>query len=115
MIQQALAAAKEAVHRAGEVILSYYSSHYEVQSKGEDNPVTTADLAANHVLRETLLGAFPEAGWLSEESADNAARLQHDYVWIIDPIDGTKEFIQGIDEFVIVVAFVVQQQVISST
>ena len=111
MIQQALAAAKEAVHRAGEVILSYYSSHYEVQSKGEDNPVTTADLAANHVLRETLLGAFPEAGWLSEESADNAARLQHDYVWIIDPIDGTKEFIQGIDEFVVVVALVVQQQV----
>ena len=111
MIQQALAAAKEAAHRAGEVILSYYRSHYEVQSKGVDNPVTTADLAANRVLHETLLGAFPEAGWLSEESADNAARLQHDYVWIIDPIDGTKEFIQGIDEFVVVVAFVVQQQV----
>ncbi len=110
-MQQALAAAKEAVHRAGEVILSYYSSHYEVQSKGVDNPVTTADLAANRVLHETLLGAFPEAGWLSEESADNAVRLQHDYVWIIDPIDGTKEFIQGIDEFVVVVALVVQQQV----
>ena len=111
MIQQALAAAKEAAHRAGEVILSYYNTSYEVQSKGVDNPVTTADLAANRVLREILLAAFPEAGWLSEESADDAARLQHDYVWIIDPIDGTKEFIQGIDEFVVVVAFVVQQQV----
>ena len=111
MIQQALAAAKEAAHRAGEVILSYYSSSYEVQSKGVDNPVTTADLAANRVLHETLLAAFPEAGWLSEESADDAARLQHDYVWIIDPIDGTKEFIQGLDEFVVVVAFVVQHQV----
>src|SRR5215813_4091782 len=110
-MQQALAVAKEAAYRAGEVVLSYYRSHYEVQSKGVDNPVTTADLAANHVLRETLLSAFPEAGWLSEESADNTARLQHDYVWIIDPIDGTKEFIQGIDEFVIVVAFVVRQQV----
>jgi myo-inositol-1(or 4)-monophosphatase len=108
---QALAAAKEAAQRAGEVILSYYSSHYEVQSKGVDNPVTTADLAANRVLHETLLAAFPEAGWLSEESADDVARLQHDYVWIIDPIDGTKEFIQGLDEFVVVVAFVVQQQV----
>src|SRR5262249_41663514 len=85
VIQQALAAAQEAAHRAGEVILSYYTSHYEVQSKGVDNPVTTADLAANRVLRETLLAAFPEAGWLSEESADDAARLQHDYVWIIDP------------------------------
>src|SRR6266705_7198996 len=110
-MQQALAAAKEAVHRAGEVILSYYSSHYEIQSKGVDNPVTTADLAANCVLRETLLGAFPEAGWLSEESADDAVRLQRDYVWIIDPIDGTREFIQGLDEFVIVIAFVVQKQV----
>jgi len=111
MIQQALAVAQEAARQAGEVILSYYSSHYEIQSKGVDNPVTTADLAANRVLREVLLEAFPEAGWLSEESADDAARLQRDYVWIIDPIDGTKEFIQGIDEFVVVVAFVVQQQV----
>jgi myo-inositol-1(or 4)-monophosphatase len=110
-MQQALATAKEAASRAGKVILSYYSSHYEVQSKGIDNPVTTADLAANQVLHETLLEAFPEAGWLSEESADDAVRLQHDYVWIIDPIDGTREFIQGIDEFVVVVAFVVQQQV----
>ena len=75
-MQQALAAAKEAAHRAGEVILSYYSSHYEVQSKGVDNPVTTADLAANRVLHETLLAAFPEAGWLSEESVDDVARLQ---------------------------------------
>src|SRR5207247_9374401 len=108
VMQQALAAAQEAAHRAGEVVLSYYSSDYEVQSKGVDNPVTTADLAANHVLRETLLGAFPEAGWLSEESADNAARLPPDYVWIIDPIDGTKEFIQGLDEFLVVVGFVVQ-------
>jgi len=106
VIQQALAVAQEAARRAGEVILSYYSSHYEIQSKGVDNPVTTADLAADCVLRETLLGAFPEAGWLSEESADNTARLQRDYVWIIDPIDGTREFIQGLDEFVIVVALV---------
>lgn len=111
MIQQALAVAQEAARQAGEVILSYYSSRYEVQSKGLDNPVTTADLAANRVLHEVLIGAFPDAGWLSEESADNAARLQHDCVWIIDPIDGTKEFIQGIDEFVTVVALVVQQQV----
>lgn len=111
VIQQALAAAQEAVHRAGEVILSYYKSRYAIRSKGADNPVTTADLAANCVLREVLMGAFPDAGWLSEESADNAARLQHDYVWIVDPIDGTREFIQGIDEFVVVVAFVIQHQV----
>mgnify|MGYP003393393246 CR=1 FL=1 len=111
MIAQALVAAQEAIQRAGEVVLSYYSSRYEIQSKGVDNPVTTADLAANRVLHDTLMQAFPAAGWLSEESADDATRLQRDYVWIIDPIDGTKEFIQGIDEFVIVVAFVVGEQV----
>jgi 3'-phosphoadenosine 5'-phosphosulfate (PAPS) 3'-phosphatase len=59
VIEQALAAAKEAAYQAGKVILSYYSSSYEVQSKGVDNPVTTADLAANRVLHETLLAAFP--------------------------------------------------------
>lgn len=110
-MQRALATAKDAVQRAGEVVLAHYQSHYEVQSKGLDNPVTTADLAANRVLRDTLLSAFPEAGWLSEESSDDATRLQRDCVWIIDPIDGTKEFIQGIDEFVIVVALVVHEQV----
>ena len=87
---------QQAAHRAGEVILLYYNTSYEVQSKGVDNPVTTADLAANRVLREILLAAFPEAGWLSEESADDAARLQRDYVWIIDPIDGTKTFVRGV-------------------
>ncbi|MGE3538692.1 MAG: 3'(2'),5'-bisphosphate nucleotidase CysQ [Candidatus Tectimicrobiota bacterium] len=111
MLSQALTAARDAVQRAGDVVMTYYSSHYEVQSKGVDNPVTTADLAANHVLRDTLLGAFPEAGWLSEESFDDASRLQREAVWVIDPIDGTKEFIQGIDEFVIVVALVVREQV----
>lgn len=112
MISQALDVAKEAVQQAGQVVLSYYSSQYEVQSKGVDNPVTSADLAANRVLQDVLLGAFPQAGWLSEESADNLERLRREWVWVIDPIDGTKEFIQGIDEFVIVVALVIRQQVV---
>lgn len=111
MIQQALTVARQAVQRAGDLVLSYYSSQYEVQSKGLDNPVTSADLAANQVLRSTLLAAFPEAGWLSEESADDLTRLQRDVVWIIDPLDGTKEFIQGVDEFVIVAALVIREHV----
>jgi myo-inositol-1(or 4)-monophosphatase len=108
---QALQVATEAARHAGRVILSYYDSHYDVRDKGKDNPVTTADLAANRILRESLLQAFPEAGWLSEESADNSERLQRDIVWVIDPIDGTKEFIQGIDEFVVVLALVIKHQV----
>jgi myo-inositol-1(or 4)-monophosphatase len=106
-----MAVAQDAVRNAGRVILSYYTSQYAVRQKSPDNPVTTADIAANQVLRETLLGAFPEAGWLSEESADDPSRLPRETVWIVDPIDGTKEFIQGIDEFVVVVALVIRQQV----
>lgn len=111
MYTQALQVALQAVHQAGAVIMSYYRSHYEVRSKSVDNPVTTADLAANSILRTTLLGAFPEAGWLSEESADDPARLQCEAVWVVDPLDGTKDFLQGIDEFAVTVALVVHQQV----
>ncbi|HEY7496526.1 MAG TPA: 3'(2'),5'-bisphosphate nucleotidase CysQ [Candidatus Tectomicrobia bacterium] len=111
ILAHALEVATQAARQAGQVILSYYRSSYEVQHKSPDNPVTTADLAANDVLQQTLLEVFPEAGWLSEESADNPERLQRDMVWVIDPIDGTKEFIRGIDEFVVVVALVVKHQV----
>lgn len=111
MLDRALDVAMEAARQAGQVILSYYSSSYDVREKSADNPVTTADLAADCVLRETIRNAFPEAGWLSEESVDNPERLQRDMVWVVDPIDGTKEFIQGVDEFVVVVALVIERQV----
>lgn len=64
-----------------------------------DDPVTAADEAADRVLREVL----PEAGegWLSEESVDDPVRLECDRVWVVDPIDGTREFIQGIPEWCI--------------
>src|ERR1700730_3212646 len=77
---------------------------YEVGSKGRDNPVTSADLEADAALREHLSGAFPDYGWLSEETADNPARLSRRRVWIVDPLDGTKEFIKGIPEFVVAIA-----------
>ena len=105
-LQDALAAAQEAAHRAGAAVLSYYTSRYAVHHKSGGNPVTTADLEANAVLREALLGAFPESGWLSEESPDDGERLGKEWVWIVDPLDGTREFIQGIDEFALSVALV---------
>ncbi|MDH3599675.1 MAG: 3'(2'),5'-bisphosphate nucleotidase CysQ [Candidatus Tectomicrobia bacterium] len=111
VIDQALDVAKRAAYRAGEEILSYYHSRYDVHNKSADNPVTTADLAANRILQDVLLGAFPDAGWLSEESADNPERLQREYTWVVDPIDGTKDFMQGIDEFAVVAALVIGEQV----
>ncbi len=97
--------ARAAALEAGEILRRYFRDHgYEVASKGRDNPVTSADLEADAALREHLSGAFPDYGWLSEETADNAERLSRRRVWIVDPLDGTKEFIKGIPEFVVAIA-----------
>jgi myo-inositol-1(or 4)-monophosphatase len=97
--------ARAAALEAGEILHRHFrEGGYEVGSKGRDNPVTSADLEADAALRECLGGAFPEYGWLSEETADNDLRLSRRRVWIVDPLDGTKEFIKGIPEFVVAIA-----------
>lgn len=63
--------------------------------KGDQGPVTEADIAVNDMLKSTLRAARPDYGWLSEETPDSDARLQCDHVFIIDPIDGTRAFIAG--------------------
>ncbi|MCK4446963.1 MAG: 3'(2'),5'-bisphosphate nucleotidase CysQ, partial [Candidatus Marinimicrobia bacterium] len=70
------------------------------------NPVTTADFEADDFLRNTLLGSFPDYGWLSEETKDSPERLCKERVWVVDPLDGTKEFIKGIPEFVVSIGLV---------
>jgi len=106
-----LEVAVAAARAAGEVVMSFFKSAYDVRDKGgtngEENPVTSADLAANAVLKDRLLGAFPEDGWLSEETADSTARLGRRRVWVVDPIDGTKEFILGIPQFSVSVGLAV--------
>jgi myo-inositol-1(or 4)-monophosphatase len=59
------------------------------------SPVTAADMAVDSFLKERLVDALPEAGWLSEETADNPDRLSRRLVWIVDPIDGTRAFVSG--------------------
>lgn len=105
-LDAALAVAKDAAYAAGRVLLSYYASEYEILKKAEGHPVTTADLEANTLLHDRLIGAFPQAGWLSEESRDNPERLNNEWVWVVDPLDGTKEFIEGIDEFAVSIGLV---------
>ena len=70
------------------------------------SPVTEADLHADAYLRETLLAARPDYGWLSEETADNAVRLSRRRTFVVDPIDGTKAFIDGRDLWCVSVAIV---------
>jgi 3'-phosphoadenosine 5'-phosphosulfate (PAPS) 3'-phosphatase len=87
LLRDALAAAAVAT------LARYESLNYEVESKKDATPLTTADLEANQIL-ETRLQSALRAAWLSEESADNADRLAERAVWIVDPIDGTREFIE---------------------
>jgi myo-inositol-1(or 4)-monophosphatase len=91
---------------AGAAIMGYYRDTFAVRDKSPDNPVTDADLAADALLRQRLLALLPEAGWLSEETADSHERLGCSLVWVVDPIDGTKEFVLGLPEFSVSVALV---------
>lgn len=100
-----LEAARAAALAAGEILRRHYRERgYTIDQKGKDNPVTTADFEADHILKELLHGSFPHYGWLSEETADSPQRLERERVWIVDPLDGTKEFIKGIPEFVVAIA-----------
>ena len=98
--------AERAARAAGAIVRRYYESGVRVAEKGPDNPVTRADLEANACIRALVAAAFPADGWLSEETADSAERLRKRRVWVVDPLDGTKEFIQHIPEFCVCVALV---------
>ena len=101
-LKLALDASKE----AGKIIMQYYRADYEIKEKGYHNPVTTADNEADSFLKSTLTDAMPEYGWLSEETVDSKDRLDKDRVWIVDPLDGTKEFINKTDEFTVNIALI---------
>jgi len=76
----------------------------ETEYKIGHDPVTEADRAVDAVMRENLLR--DGEGWLSEESADDMSRLSRSRVWVVDPLDGTREFVQGIPEFCVSIGFV---------
>jgi len=85
---------------AGEIAHRFFKQSPKTWDKaGGQGPVTEADLAVDEMLKEHLLRARPDYGWLSEETEDNAARLSKRSVFIIDPIDGTRAFVSGQDTF----------------
>lgn len=86
----------DAARVAGRVATSFAGSSVRCWEKaGDQGPVTEADLAVNKMLHTTLQLARPDYGWLSEESEDNTVRLNKERVFIIDPIDGTRSFVEG--------------------
>jgi myo-inositol-1(or 4)-monophosphatase len=99
-----LEVAIEAAHTAGRAIRRLYGRDIPIGQKGDAGPVTEADLASNACIQGILQPAFPDDGWLSEETADRPDRLETSRTWIIDPLDGTWEFTTGVPEFVVSVA-----------
>lgn len=92
----------EAAKEAGREALKFFRNDVQVWWKnGGSSPVTAADHAANDILLARLRGARPGYGWLSEESEDDTARLGSDRVFIVDPIDGTRAFMEGRDTWVV--------------
>lgn len=104
--EQELKVAKTAAHEAGRAILRIAAKSYKTARRADRTVLTAADLEADRILKERLLGAFSDYGWLSEETADDQNRLNADRVWIVDPMDGTREFVMHNPEFVVSVALV---------
>lgn len=99
--QRDLEIAIDAARAAGDVVMKTFRTEQDVHYKSPDQPLTKADLAADALLKERLLGARPEFGWLSEETADTPDRLTKEIVWVVDPIDGTRSYVAGRAEFAI--------------
>jgi myo-inositol-1(or 4)-monophosphatase len=93
-----------ALHAAGALFARFTPGSIETEYKIGHDPVTEADRAVDAVLRQNLLR--DGEGWLSEETADNPSRLDQERVWIVDPLDGTREFVKGLPEFCVSIGFV---------
>src|SRR5246500_2922535 len=93
-----------AIQAARTVFARFTPGAVETEYKIGHDPVTEADRAVDAVLRQNLLREGE--GWLSEESVDDVSRLSKKRVWVVDPLDGTREFVQGIPEFCVSIGFV---------
>ena len=87
--------------------MGWYQRGTTVEYKAGDEPVTEADRAADDLIRKGLRALFPDDGLLTEEAKDDLSRLDRDRVWIVDPLDGTTEFIDETDEFAVHIALAV--------
>jgi len=108
MFVNELRVAVEAARAAGAVLRRWFDGGYTVhhKSRGIDDPVTEADTEANAVIRAHIAQHFADDGWLSEETSDSPARLAKSRVWIVDPMDGTREFVRHVPEFAVSIALV---------
>ncbi len=112
MWEKELSAAIEAGLKAKEKILEIYHQKFEVEIKEDNSPVTIADKTADKIIREYLHEMFPTHAFLTEESTDDLNRLNNDFVWIVDPVDGTKDFVAKDDQFTTNIALAYKHELV---
>ncbi|MEK0370824.1 MAG: 3'(2'),5'-bisphosphate nucleotidase CysQ [Nitrosopumilus sp.] len=94
----------KAAREAGNAILEIYQGDFKTSKKNDDSPITDADLKSNEIIKEVL--SQTEHTILSEEDKDDQSRLSKDTIWIIDPLDGTSDFIDKTGEFTVMIALI---------
>ena len=94
----------DAITKAGDKILEIYESDFQVEKKDDNSPITKADLESNKIIKESLLQT--KIPILSEEDADDKSRTDSDKVWIVDPLDGTQDFVNKTGEFTVMIGLV---------
>lgn len=99
----------EAGLKASKKVMEIYKKGFNVKLKEDKSPVTEADICSNHIIKETL-GVFSDIYWLSEEDKDDKNRLNKDKLFIVDPLDGTADFVNKTDSFSINIAYVVSNR-----
>lgn len=104
MYQKEMYAAIEAGILAQKEILKVYKKDFKVEYKEDNSPVTEADKTSDLIIRGYLKSKFPDYYFLTEEGKDDKERLNKEFVWIIDPLDGTEDFVKKDDEFSINIA-----------
>ncbi len=104
--EKELEAAKKAAKRAGLIIMDVYSSQVKVNYKKDNSPLTIADRKANDLIVENLSRKFPNYAILSEELPPSEDRLENEYCWCIDPLDGTSDFINKTNNFSVNIALI---------
>jgi histidinol-phosphatase len=108
--QEFLPAALQAAEQSAELIRNYYHGDFTVEIKADQSPVTIADREAEALIRKILLGAFPHHGFYGEESG--TSRGDAEYLWLVDPIDGTKGFVAGYGMFSTQIALMHQGELV---
>lgn len=95
-----------------EPIMQIYNRGFDIEIKEDNSPVTEADKLADKLITAYLSSCYPTYAFLTEESDDNKARLENDYVWIVDPVDGTKDFIAKDGQFTVNIALAYKHEVV---